>query len=52
MKTCGSAGIASYFSHFSLGKQTSVPISLETGWAPELIWTQWWRKNIPAPARN
>jgi len=31
---------------------SAVPIRLETGWASELVWTQWWGETIPPPARN
>jgi len=38
------------------GKEPSVPIGWEAGWAQESVWTQWWREKFPAspdhPARS
>jgi hypothetical protein len=31
-----------------LGIDTLVPIGLEIGWAPEVVWTWWQREKIPA----
>jgi hypothetical protein len=33
-----------------LGKKSLVPIEQESGWAPEPVWTRWWREKVPAPA--
>jgi len=32
------------------GKGHLVPNGLEAGWAPEPVWTRWWRDIFPAPA--
>jgi hypothetical protein len=32
-------------------KQLLVPIAQEAGWAPELLWMQWWEEKFPAHAR-
>jgi hypothetical protein len=32
------------------GKEPSVPIRYEAGWAPEPVLMQWWRQKFPAPA--
>jgi hypothetical protein len=33
-----------------MGKEPPVPIEWEAGWAPELVWTQWWqREKNPCP---
>jgi hypothetical protein len=29
-----------------------VPIREEAEWAPEPVWTRWWREKFPAPAGN
>jgi hypothetical protein len=34
------------------GKEPPVPFGEEAGWAPEPVWTQWWREKFPAPAGN
>jgi hypothetical protein len=31
-------------------KEPLVPIGWEAGWAPEPVWTRWWREKFPAPA--
>jgi hypothetical protein len=28
------------------GKDPLVPTGQEAGWAPELLWTRWWRENV------
>jgi hypothetical protein len=33
-------------------EEPPVPIGYEAGWAPEPIWTRWWREKFPAPAGN
>jgi len=30
------------------GKELTVPIGWEAGWAPELVWTWWRREKIPS----
>jgi hypothetical protein len=32
------------------GKEPLVPNRQETGWAPDLVWTRWWREKFSAPA--
>jgi hypothetical protein len=34
------------------GKEHSVPIEWEAGWAPEPFWTRWWREKFPSSASN
>jgi len=29
------------------GKEPPVPIKYEAGWAPEPVWTRWWREKFP-----
>jgi hypothetical protein len=36
----------------SSGKGAMVPIGQEAGWAPEPVWTRWWREKFPAPDRT
>jgi hypothetical protein len=31
------------------GKEHLVPIGYGAGWAPEPVWTLWWREKFPAP---
>jgi len=31
------------------GKELLVPIGYEARWAPEPVWTRWWREKFPAP---
>jgi hypothetical protein len=31
------------------GKKPLVPIGWENGWAPEWVWTRWWRENSQPP---
>jgi hypothetical protein len=32
------------------GTELPVPIEYEAGWAPEPVWTRWWREKFPVPA--
>jgi hypothetical protein len=34
------------------GKEPPVSIGEEAGWAPETVWTRWWREKFPAPHRE
>jgi hypothetical protein len=34
------------------GKEPLVPIGQEAGWAPEPVWTRWWREKFPVPAET
>jgi hypothetical protein len=34
------------------GKQPLVTTELEAGWAPEQVWTRWWREKFPAAAET
>jgi hypothetical protein len=33
----------------TLAKETQVTTGYEAGWAPEPVWTLWWKKKFPAP---
>jgi hypothetical protein len=40
------------WSALHLGKEPPLPIVYESAWAPEPVWTWWWRENFPTPAGN
>jgi len=48
----GSGGIASWPGCFNPRKNPLVPMWQEAGWAPQLVWMQWRREEIPTPSRN
>jgi hypothetical protein len=39
-------------SHYTSGKESTVPTEQEAGWASELVWMLWRIEKPLAPARN
>jgi hypothetical protein len=35
---------------FTPRKEPLIPTGKESGWAPEPVWTRWWKEKFPAPA--
>jgi hypothetical protein len=42
--------VAAYKNQLSHLISRHIEIGQEAGWAPEPVWTRWWREKFPAPA--